>query len=239
MIMIPSDLVSATGFERTLLRAASADPANSGALGNVLGERARRWRDRLASIPHVEVFERVLVRDGLGRTLGDLDVVAVDAADQLLLVFETKWPIDASTLAESYKIDALFDSGRQQVNRLSDAIEAGEAEPVWPRGASVPPMSSARWWVGSAQQLDSRPASAQETVHTTALRLLEHLLPCGSLRELDAKLRFPPLPTRGIEFDLAEQTVRAGRVTIHFPALVLAPGMPTPPPDRRVHEGWT
>lgn len=85
---IPRALLSEVGFERTLLRAASADPANAGGLGNALGRRAGRWAEQLRSIPGCKVAERLKVTDRRGRVIGDLDVVAFDPFERVALVVE-------------------------------------------------------------------------------------------------------------------------------------------------------
>jgi hypothetical protein len=236
-VMIPSDLISPTAFERTLLRAAASDPARGGKLGNLLGQRALRWAERLRCIPGVVVFERVVVRQD-GVIIGDLDVVAYDSTENFALVFETKWPIDAATLSDSYKVDAQFDSGREQVRKVRAAIADG-AVIHWPRSANVPNDVDTSWWVGSAQQLDTRLLKAGEDIGSTSLRLVEHLLPCPTLAELDDRLRNPPMPVRGRDYKIVEQTVNAGELRLRFPAIELDPHMPVPPSERRIHNGWT
>lgn len=220
-LMVPDALVSPVGYERTLLRAAAADPSRTGVLGNALGDRASRWAIRLKTLPGVVVLERVPIRDDNGRPVGDLDVVAYDAAEELMLIFETKWPIDAATLSESNKVDRLFDSGCEQIDRLRKAIDTGNATPVWPAGWALPSQVQLKWWVGSAQQLDSRQRGNTETIGRTSLRLLEHVLPCSSLRELDSKLTRPPLPVLESDFRFVGQSVRVGKTVIHFPAIAL------------------
>jgi hypothetical protein len=240
MFVIPLELVSETAYERTLLRAASADPSRMGTLGNALGRRSDRWSERLASIPGAQVMQRVLIHGEDGHRIGDLDVVAVDSADRLMLVFETKGPVDAATLGESYKVDALMASGQRQLAAVRDALQNGTAQARWPNGTVIPACPEVQWWVGSAQQLDSRPAVPGTQIGTTSLRLLEHVLPCASLRELQAKLESPPLPTEGVEYRMVEQTVAAHSLVLHFPAIALMDeSMPAPPDERRIHRGWT
>jgi hypothetical protein len=239
-VIIPHELVSPIAFERTLLRAASAIPGTSGQLGNVLGERAARWRERLASIPGCEVATEVRIRDSRGVSAGDLDVVAWDrAADQMLIV-ETKWPVDAATLAESNKVDATFDKGRAQLERIRARLAEGSITIDWPAGWDGPtPSTNIHWWVGSAQQLDSRPPPPGDDITTTSLRLVENLLPARSLDDLLTRLTEFPLPRDGVEFDLVPQTVAVGKIVVTYKALRIAADSPLPPEDRRTHLGWT
>ncbi|MBO9524008.1 MAG: hypothetical protein J7518_20930 [Nocardioidaceae bacterium] len=239
LLMIPAPLVSPVGFERTLLRAASADPGRTGGLGRVLGDRARRWGQRLRSIPECEVAERVRVKDATGRTLGDLDVVAWDRTRAFAVVFETKWPIDAATLVEGAKVDAHFASGRKQLGQVRDALASRNATPDWPRGWDLPESTAFSWWVGSAQQLDSTAAGSDSDIRTTSLRLVEQVLPQPNLRAfIDALVSFP-MPQQGADFDLVPRQVEAGRYVLHFDAIEMHGKPPVPPPERRRSAGWT
>lgn len=239
LLLIPAPLVSPIAYERSLLRAAAADPARSGALGRVLGDRARRWAERLGTIPGSRVAERVKVKDHNGRTLGDLDVVVWDPKRAVLGVFETKWPVDAASLAESCKVDALFSAGRKQLKQLRSAIESDNAMIMWPPGWEVPlTETKIDWWVGSAQQLDSSPESRANEIGSTSLRLVEHLLPKPDLGTFLGALKTFPMPRQGIEFDLVTQQVAVGRYTLHVDAITIH-GAPNPPPERRVSQGWT
>ena len=237
-LYVPAEIVSPVAYERTLLRAAAARPAAAGTLGNILGNRARRWAERLRTIPDCEVAEGLVVKDSTGRQLGDLDVVAWDAETRFMAIFETKWPVDAATLSESNKVDALFDKGGEQLQRLRSAIDQGAAV-AWPESWNVPAAKATSWWVGSAQQLDSRPDWDAPGIQTTSLRMIEQLLPANGLRDLIDRLTTFPLPRRGQDYDLVEHTVSAGALTIHYNALSLRDGPPVPPPERRLQMGWT
>lgn len=239
LLLVPAEVVSPIAYERTLLRAAAADPATAGRLGNLLGARATRWAERLRTVPGCEVAEEIPVKDSQGRKLGDLDVVAWDAADQSMMIVETKWPIDAATLNESNKVDANFDKGASQVVKLRSAIAEGTAHVAWPRTWRLDPKPAISWWVGSAQQLDSRPGWQAPDVATTSLRLLENLLPADNLRDLIHRLQSFPLPVEGVEYELSPRRVTAGSLTIHYEAIALLGTPPLPPPDRRIHNGWT
>jgi hypothetical protein len=238
LFAIPAALISPVGFERTLLRAASADPARGGRLGNALGRRATRWADRLRAIPGALVAERVPVQNSSGQKIGDLDVAAFDPGRNLVLVVETKWPVDAHTLRETIKIDDAIEDGRQQVSRIRTAIADG-ATVRWPTGWNIKPDTVFRWWVGTAQQLATRPGHNSGDIRTTSLRLLEHVLPAFSLADLQERLEHFPLPRPGSEYELIDQTVRAGRYRFTFPALRIFGDPPMPPEDRRTNRGWT
>lgn len=239
LLLIPTPLVSPIAYERSLLRAAAADPSRSGALGRALGDRARRWAERLRTIPGCRVAERVKVKSQNGTTLGDLDVVVWDPTCALLAVFETKWPVDAASLTESYKVDSLFSAGREQLKRLRYAIERDEAIIRWPPGWEVPLTETAiDWWVASAQQLDSSPEARTNEIRSTSLRLVEHLLPKPDLGTFLRALKTSPMPRQGLEFDLVMQQVAAGPYTLHIDAITIH-GAPEPPPERRVSRGWT
>lgn len=239
MLLIPAELVSPIAFERTLLRAASANPSTAGVLGNTLGRRASRWVERLRTIPGCRVATELQVKSTDGRLLGDLDVVAWDPRRRQMVIVETKWPVDAATLSESGKVDATIDKGRAQLARLRAQIGDGSGTVAWPRdwhGAADTPAS---WWVGTAQQLDSRGLFNAEGVSSTSLRLVEHLLPAEDLDDLVARLSSLPLPRLGVEYALESTAVQAGILAIHFKALALLGDPPVPPADRRTQNGWT
>lgn len=238
LLLIPSEVVSPIAYERALLRAAAAEPSAAGRLGNLLGRRAVRWAERLREIPGCQVATEVVVRAD-GQTLGDLDVVAWDAAAQSMAIFETKWPVDAATLSESFKVDATFDKGAAQLLRLRTAIDQGRATVDWPRAWGSPTDVQTSWWVGSAQQLDSRPDWHAIDIERTSLRMLEQLLPASSLDDLLLRLRRFTLPRCGYEYDLHECSIAAGSLTIHYEALALSDESLVPPPDRRIDHGWT
>ena len=238
LLLIPTDLVSPIGYERTLLRAASADPSRSGPLGNLLGLRARRWVQRLEGVPGCLVAEQVKVREPGRRSSGDLDVVAWDPGDNLAVVFETKWPVDAATLTESHKVDAHFESGRRQLMKHRAALAAGDATFLWPKGWTIDDRTEIRWFVGSAQQLDSRAAAGAADIGSTSLRLVEHLLPQPSLRALVAALDDPPYPREGAGFEWVPVTMNVKKYVIHSEALGIAEELRKVPLRRR-SDGWT
>lgn len=238
-VLVPHELVSPIAFERTLLRAASADPTTSGLLGNVLGNRGERWQERLASIPNCRVATEIRIRDERGRSAGDLDVVVWDEAADQMLIIETKWPVDAATLVESNKVDATFDTGRAQIHRIRAGLAEGTIAIAWPPGWSSPSLSTTiHWWVGSAQQLDSRPQS-EDDITTTSLRLIENLLPAVSLQDLVSRLVDFPLPREGHEYDLVAQRVTVDDLTLNYKAINITDGPSLPPEDRRINNGWT
>ena len=238
LIAIPSALVSPVGFERALLRAAAADPTRGGHLGNALGRRAARWADRLRSIPGTRVAERLPVTSHTGQTISDLDIAAFDPASNMLLIVETKWPVDAHMLWESAKVDDSVEVGRRQLLRIKTALADGGSV-RWPQGWSVTPATRIRWWVATAQQLSTKRSRDAHDIRTTSLRLVEHLLPASSLADLQERLENFPLPRLGAEYELVDQTVRAGRYRITIPAIAILGEPPMPSEDRRTNTGWT
>jgi hypothetical protein len=236
-IAIPNALVSPVGFERALLRAASADPARGGPLGNALGRRAGRWADCLRTIPGALVAECLAVRSSSGQKIGDLDVIAFDPGNNLIFVVETKWPIDAHTLRESLKIDYTTKSGHQQLSRIKAALSDG-ATIRWPTGWRIDSSTRFYWWVGTAQQLASRPALETREIRATSLRLVEHILPARSVADLQQRLAHFPLPRLGIEYELIDQTLRVDRYCITLPAIAIHSPRPIAPEGHRTNKGW-
>lgn len=239
MVLIPAEIVSPIAFERTLLRAAAASPSAVGQLGNTLGRRSSRWAERLGSVPGCEVATELRVLSSEGRPMGDLDVVAWDPLARVMLIVETKWPVDAATLAESFKVDAMVDKGRAQLARLRTCIEDGTCTVSWPRHWDVATMGVVAWWVGTAQQLDSRRLVDDAGIRVTSLRMIEQLLPAESLGELIVRLADFPLPQSRVDFSLKSTVVQAGELTIHFKTLALLGDPPVPPPGRHSQDGWT
>lgn len=156
-----------------------------------------------------------------------------------MVIIETKWPVDAATLAESFRVDAVFDKGVDQLRRLRSVLNDGSANVNWPTMWQVPPDAVRSWWVGSAQQLDSRQPRQPDDIGTTSLRLVEHLLPARDLLDLTTRMSAVSLPKRGLAWDLEPRAVSAGHLMLHYDALALL-GAPQPPPsERRIHNGWT
>jgi hypothetical protein len=82
----------------SIMRTGSPDAqvhARFGPIGHQLGRQATGWAQWLARIPGVLVAEEVKLFTPDGRQAGDLDIVAVDPAEQLVLCMEIKSPIDA------------------------------------------------------------------------------------------------------------------------------------------------
>lgn len=237
MLLIPWELVSPVAFERTLLRVRRRTLHDPVRWGTWWGPRAVRWGERLNSVPGCVVAEEVPVRGG-GRSFGDLDVVAWDPAERLMMVLETKWPVDAATLNESEKVDAFIARGRRQLDRVRAAVADGSAVVRWPAGWNVHADSEIRRWVGSAQQLESRTVVDAPDIKSTSLPLVEHLLPKPNLRSLLNALDEIPMPREGFEYELVPSTVSVEDLVVHFDRLALH-DPPTPPPERRLWNGWT
>jgi hypothetical protein len=236
-LIITPHLLHDSLTERMVLRAASADPANSGKLGVALGDLCSRWADRLRDIPGVDVAEEVKIFDAGDKQLGDLDIVALDRGRMQGLIIEAKWPVDARTLSDARKQEDAVDKGRSQIERLQarmgDDVKV-KFPPGWPKFYEV----QWTWVVGTARFLDSR--RTESAIRSVSLRLVEALLPASSLQELLEGLENLPLPREGKDFRLGWKKVRIGRHVIHARTIhILRPRPTSSPLGRRRADGWT
>ncbi|MFJ2624621.1 hypothetical protein ACIO6T_14585 [Streptomyces sp. NPDC087532] len=224
--------------ERMLLRAAATDPASSGKLGHSLGRLCGRWGARLSGIPGVQVAEEVKVLDSGNRKLGDLDVVALDVHRMEGLIVEAKWPIDAKTLGDARKQEDAIDKGRAQILRLQTEMLRGDLKVKFPHG--WPEFTEVQWtWiVGTARFLDAR--KIESPIPATSLRLVETLLPVGSLQELIDALERLPLPKEGKDFRLGWKKAKVSGHVFHVRTIeILRPPPTSSPLGRRRADGWT
>jgi hypothetical protein len=237
LIVVSRHLLHDSMAERMLLRAASADPSSSGKLGISLGRLCSRWAVRLQEVPGVQVAQEVKVLGPSNRKLGDLDIVALDRSRMQGLIVEAKWPIDARTLSDARKQEDAVDKGRSQVARLRMEVAGGAKVKLphdWPSFNQV----AWHWVVGTARFLDARRTESE--IPATSLRLVEQILPVGSLQELIDALDGFSLPREGRDFRLGWKKVRIGRHAIHARTIeMLRPRPTTPPLGRRRADGWT
>jgi hypothetical protein len=187
LIFAPA-LVVAASVERTLLRAAAANPDRFGSLGHRLGRLADRVATVLKEIPGITVLTRVqAVREN--RTVaGDIDVLAIDPNLGKVLAIEVKWPVAALTLKEASKVEADVRRGAIQLNALRLALSAAEAF-LPSRVESITRGMQWSWFVATPSQLSE---TGQDTIYPTSLRHLQAILPVRNLGELEARLHRRP-----------------------------------------------
>jgi hypothetical protein len=135
------------------LRTTASDPALYGPIGKRQGERAKAWALWLADIPRAKVAERLKVRGSDGRTLGDLDLLAVDPDAGKGIILELKWPIDALVLPESLKTDTGILAACRQLGKDRRMLRDGEARVKMPPG--WPAFSDVNWTWGVGRRSNS------------------------------------------------------------------------------------
>jgi hypothetical protein len=180
-------------IDAIVLRTAASDPARYGPIGKRQGERARVWGRWLAGIPGVKVVEGAKVRSPGGRTEGDLDVVAIDPVSRKGLVLEIKWPIDALTISEAFKMDQTIVRASEQLGKVRRSLQTGATRakfpPDWPSFDEI----DWAWGVGVPQQLTPQPMPEPD-IFATSFRYVSQLDPINSLSELVDVLRDPIVP---------------------------------------------
>jgi hypothetical protein len=200
------------------LRTAAANPSLYGSIGRMQGHRAAVWGSWLAQIPGVKVAQRLKLRGPDGRTLGDLDMLAVDSRSGKGIVLELKWPVDALTLPETEKIDRNVLDGCRQLARDRRLLRDGEATVKMPPGWPAFDDVEWTWAVGTPQQLYTGPLPVPD-MHATSLRYVKSLGSLGSLEALASALRDPDVPRLGQHYTVERHTIDVGRHLIHWDAI--------------------
>lgn len=201
-------------IDAIVLRTAASDPALYGPIGKRQGERAKAWALWLGQIPHVEVTERLKLREPGGKTIGDLDLLAVDLESGAGLVLELKWPIDALTLPEVMKTDDNILSACLQLGKVRRLIQ-DEGTPVkmppgWPAFDEV----NWTWGIGTPKQLYTGQLPEKE-MFATSLRYVKSLGAPESLNAVINVLRNPDLPRLGHQYTIERMTVQLDQYVIH------------------------
>jgi hypothetical protein len=193
-------------IDAIVLRTAASDPALYGPIGKRQGERAKVWGRWLREIPGVKVVEGAKVRSLKGQAAGDLDVVAFDPASRKGLILEIKWPIDALTLAETFKTDQTIVLASVQLGKIRRSLAAGAVRaklpPEWPAFDEI----DWAWGVGMPQQLTPRPLPEPD-MFATSFRYVSRLDPANSLPELISTLRSPIVPELNGHYRIRNVTI--------------------------------
>jgi hypothetical protein len=212
-IIVCPPLLTPRAVDVIMLRTAASDPHGFRSVGQQLGDRAGAWAECLSRISGVVVAERVPVRGQDGRSVGDLDIVAVDPARRVGISLEIKWSIDALTWREGSKVERRVASAARQLAGLRQALTSGVAVAEMP--AEWPSFDEVEWtWcAGTPQQLSLRPLPVPG-VHATSLRYLTSRGEPPDLASVIDILRKPDLPRAGLHFRQGRVSFRVGRQTV-------------------------
>lgn len=220
--LIPPILVSASNFERNLLRLVSIDPSRQGVVGD---ERGRRGATLVANLMRthvdVEVREGIEVARG-GSVLGDLDVVALDLRRNEGVIIEVKWPAPPDHIIEILRIEDSVTDAQERAAQLRVVVESGDATVRgWP--GNWPDYGDVQWtWLVLVK--DHLPYSVEARVHPvrpTSWELLwarnQHRLADTVTRLFDSKL----LPQPGKDFDRKWYYLGAGPYKVEIEGFTL------------------
>lgn len=205
-------------FDSLMLRTAAYDPGRYGPIGQRQGNRARAWAVWLRAIPGTQVAERLKVRNAAGKTVGDLDVVALDSSTTSGVIFEVKWPIDAVTLPEVLKTDDAIVAAARQLGQVRRLIATEEADVELPRGWPAFREVDWTWCVGTPQQLTTRPLP-EPGITATSMRYLASLDVAGRLTDVIELLNTPDWPKVGDHYVVRKTTLELDRHRLHVDSI--------------------
>lgn len=162
--------------------------------------------------------EGVKVRGAGGRTLGDLDLLAVDPNAGKGIILELKWPIDALTLHDTKKNDDIILAGSRQLAKRRRELRDGEGMVKLPPG--WPALSDVEWtWgVGTPQQLYTGPLAEPE-IFATSFRYMRSLGSPESIETVISALCEPDVPQLGQHYTVNKTTMQLGWDVIHFDSI--------------------
>lgn len=178
---------------RNLTALLQDDPMRFGRAGQLLGALgARTVSTTLERLQGAQVATSVPVMRPDGTVAGDLDVVALDATEGLMAIFEVLWGIAPDGAAQVARAEARAHAKLDQVARLRGAINTG-AIPHWPRGWSPTPEVRTRWFVLTPTVLPvaDMPGDVVIRSHQLLARMLRR---DTSVADLISLLDEPPRP---------------------------------------------
>jgi hypothetical protein len=100
---------------------------------------AASLRERLSG---AHVAKGVRLRRDDGTPAGDLDVVAFDASQRILVAIEVLWRIAPDGAAQGFAHEEAAHDKRMQVARVRAALADGSAQPLWPWDGQTSPAQS-------------------------------------------------------------------------------------------------
>jgi hypothetical protein len=145
----------------------------------------------------------------------------VDPQHRRGVCFEIKWPIDAISRSEVFKVEDWMSSAATQVSRIRQELTSGAAVVEMPMG--WPDFSDVTWtWaVATPQQLCLRPLPFGD-IYATSLRYMAGHGRPGSLDDILDTLTSPDLPVEGVHFQIDTVDLMLGRQKVVVDAIGLA-----------------
>lgn len=214
-----SSLIAPGSPLRNLTARLQLDPTRFGAAGQALGRLGvETCAETLRRVAGVLLATNVRLVTGTGKRVGDLDVVLVDLAAKLMVVFEVTWQIGVDGAVEIARaLDKAADK-RTQVARNRDHLGERTAAPRWP--AHWPDFEgyASRWYVITRDVLPVGPPL--DDVIIRSHQMLAWMLKSGAtLEELVRLLDHPPAPPEEVAM-LHSTSLKFGRYTVEWDQVV-------------------
>lgn len=205
-----SELITPGAPTRNLLAKLKADPSQFGTAGKEVGRVGTRTvAEALSRVPKATIATEVSVRDTQGQSAGDLDVVAADAEDKVIVVFEVKWQLEPDGATEIAKVELQALQGQRQLERIADGLANGTIHAKWPAGFPAPSDWEWKWFVVTSNIIPVVRLQSETVVARSHRVLTMMALRNGSrLREVCELLEKPPIPPTADEQYLESITRR-------------------------------
>jgi hypothetical protein len=141
----------------------------------------------------------VRLRRDDGTPAGDLDVVAFDASQRIIVAIEVLWRIAPDGAAQGFAHEEAAHDKRMQVARVRAALADGSAQPLWPMGWPDVTGAEWRWYIVTPNVLPVRQVEGAG-ITIRSHQLIARMLPSSaSVADLSALMDHPPLPPRPAE----------------------------------------
>jgi hypothetical protein len=224
-VLIPPILVTASNFERNLLRIVALDPSLQGPIGDARGAMGvRHVSGLMRTISGVEVRSNIEVRGAGGRSLGDLDVVALDMRRRIGVIIEVKWPAPPDHIVEIFRLEVILAAALARSAKLKDILTRGEATvrgwpDDWPQFHEV----QWRWVVLVKDHLAYSDRLRRHEVRSTSWELLWARC-ADTLSETLARLEpDSDLPEEGVDFTRVWRRMSLPPYTVDIEGIELVP----------------
>jgi hypothetical protein len=203
-----------TSPHRNFLAILQRDPNLVGEAGRLMGvvgeDQAAQVLDRLKA--GVLLARRAKVTRPDGSPAGDIDVLACDPANHLVVALEVRWGLAADGNEEVHRVEAAAIDKRKQVVRLRKELLRGarvSIPPDWPDLATY----QWRWYLLTRDVLPMREIATDDIV-IRSVQLLQYMLkPESDLLTTCALLDNPPWPPKELQ-DTHWDSFRYGDVRV-------------------------